>query len=93
MVNSLFVSCAFSRPERTYDTMAAAVQSLGGRCVEIHYALWHIKTDDSAGAVRERLKPALDVNDQLVVIDASNGKAAWINLRKDASGSLRELDL
>jgi len=91
MVNSLFVSCAFSRPERTYDTMAMAIKALGVACVEVHYALWHVKTAQSAVEVCDRLKPALDVNDQLVVIDASNGKAAWINLRKDASGSLHEL--
>ena len=91
MANSLFISCAFSRPERTYDSMAAAIDALGVPSVEIHFALWHIKTTKSAIEVRDRLKPVLDVNDQLVVIDASSGKLAWLNVAQAADRRLREI--
>ena len=91
MAGNLFISCVLHRPERTYDKTAAAIHALDETCVEIHFALWHIRTAQSPAEVRDRLKPALDANDQLIVIDASNGKTAWINLPKKASDSLREL--
>ncbi len=91
MTNNLFISCAFSRPERTYDKMASAVETLGAAWVEVQFGLWHVKSDQTANEIRDRLKPALDVNDQLVVIDASNCRTAWINLNKEASGKLRDL--
>ena len=91
MANSLFISCAFSRPERTYDAMAAAIDALGVPSVEIHFALWHVNTAKSAAEVRERLKLALDVNDQLVVIDSLSGKVAWLHLPQAAEQRLREI--
>ena len=91
MANSVFISCAFSRPERTYDAMAAAIEELGVPCVEIHFALWHVETTKSAAEVRERLKPVLDVNDQLVVIDVMSGKVAWQHLPPAAEQRLREI--
>ena len=93
MTNNLFISCAFSRPERTYDKMASAIETLGEACVEVQFGLWHVKSGQTATEIRDRLKPALDVNDQLVVIDASNCRTAWINLNKEASGKLRDLGL
>jgi hypothetical protein len=92
MGNILFIACAFSRPERTYDRMASAIEALGPASVEIQFGLWHIDSGQTADQVRDRLKPALDVNDQLVVIDASNCRTAWIHLGKEASESLRALD-
>ena len=93
MANSLFISCAFSRPERTYDNMAKAIDSLGVPSVEIHFGLWHIKTTKTVTEVRDRLKPAVDVNDQIVVIDASNAKLAWLQLAQAAERRLREVTL
>ena len=92
MASDLFISCVLNRPERTYDKTAAAIDALDGTCVEIHFALWRISAALSAAEVRDRLKPVLDANDQLIVIDASNDKAAWINLGKKAVDSLRALE-
>lgn len=54
----------------------------------MHFSLWYLNTQLSAGQVRDRIKSALDKNDQLVVIDATNHKMASINLRADASKQL-----
>ena len=91
MANSLFISCAVSRPERTYDKMAAAINALGVPSAEIHFGLWHIKTEKSVTEVRDQLKPVVDVNDQLVVVDASSGKVAWLHLTHAADRRLREI--
>lgn len=69
--------------------MASAIAAAGGACVEVHFGLWHLATDRTAAEIRDRLKPALDVNDQLVVMEVARGGAAWVNLGKNAVASLR----
>jgi len=88
MANSVFISCELNRPEKNYDRVVAAVKSVGDPWTQVHFSLWYLNTPLSAGQVRDRIKSALDKNDQLVVIDATNNKMASINLRADASKQL-----
>ena len=88
MVNSLFISCDLRRPEKNYDRIVAAIQSVGEPWTQVQFTLWYLKTRLSAGQIRDRIKPALDRDDQLVVIDATNNKMASINLRAEASKQL-----
>lgn len=90
MANNLFVSCELFRPEQNYDRVAAAVKSVGDAWTKVQFSLWYLKTPLSARQVCDRVKPALDKNDQLVVIDATNNKVAWINLGAEVSGSLHD---
>jgi hypothetical protein len=88
MGNSLFISCELQRPEKNYDRIAAAIQSVGEPWTQVQFTLWYLQTKLSAGQIRDRIKPALDRHDQLVVIDATNNRMASINLRGDASKQL-----
>lgn len=88
MVNSLFISCELQRPDKNYDRIVAAIQSVGEPWTQAQFTLWYLKTRLSAGQIRDRIKPVLDKNDQLVVIDASNNRMASINLRGEASKQL-----
>jgi hypothetical protein len=45
-----------------------------------NYALWYLKTKLSAGQIRDRIKPALDRNNQLAVIDATNNQPAGASI-------------
>ncbi len=85
MVNSLFISCELQQPGKNYDWIVAAIQSVGAPWTQVQFTL---KTKLSAGQIRDRIKPALDNNDQLVVIDATNNRMASINLRAEASKQL-----
>jgi hypothetical protein len=88
MGNSLFISCELQRPEKNYDRIAAAIRSVGEPWTQVQFTLWYLQTKLSAGQIRDRIKPALDRHDQLVVIDATNNRMASINLRGDASKQL-----
>lgn len=88
MANSLFISCELQRPDKNYDRIVAAIESVGHPWTQVQFTLWYLKTTLSAGQIRDRIKPALDKNDQLIVIDATNNRMASINLRTDASKQL-----
>ena len=89
MNNHVFISFEFNRPDRTYDRVVFVVKSLGETWAEVHFAHWYVNTSLSAHEVCDRLKPVLSDNDKLVVIDATNNKAAWVNLGVDAANHLR----
>ena len=88
MANSLFIPCELERPDKNYDRIVAAIQSVGEPWTQVQFTLWYLKTRLSAGRIRDRIKPAFDKNDQLAVIDATNNRMASINLRADASKQL-----
>jgi hypothetical protein len=76
------------RPDNNLYRIVAAIQPVGEPWTQVQFRLWCLKTRLSAGQIRARIKPALDKNDQLVVIDATNNGMASINLRADASKRL-----
>lgn len=88
MPNSLFIACELQRPDKSYDRIVAAIQSVGEPWTQVQFTLWYLNTKLSAGQIRDRIKPALDKNDQLVVIDATNNGLASINLRAQTSKQL-----
>ncbi|MBI3045400.1 MAG: hypothetical protein HYY78_21530 [Betaproteobacteria bacterium] len=90
MANDIFISFEFNRPDRTYDRVVHAFKSLCESCVEIHYGHWYLNTPQTAAQVCDRLKTVLADNDKLIVVDATNNKAAWINLGAEAVRRLRE---
>ena len=91
MPTNLFVSCELNRPEKGYDRLVSAIKSLGDAWSEVHFGLWSLKTSQSAVQVRDRLKPALEHDDKLVIIDAAGGKVAWLNLDAKAAQGLHDL--
>lgn len=88
--NNVFISLEFNRPDRTYDRVVHAVSTLGGSWVELHFAHWYVETRYSAAEVRDRLKTVLDKEDKLIVVDATNNQAAWLNLSPAAAARLAE---
>ncbi len=90
MSNKLFISFEFNRPDRTYDRVVLAIKSLDESCTEVHFAHWHVNTPLSAQQVCDRVKSVLEESDKLIVIDATNNKAAWINLDEKTARRLRD---
>jgi hypothetical protein len=45
MANSLFISCELQRPEKNYDRIVAAIQSVGEPWTQWQFTLWYLKTD------------------------------------------------
>jgi hypothetical protein len=88
-MNNLFVSYDLISPGQNYDEVVAAIKSLGS-WAKVHYSLWYVKSAHSASKAAEIVRAAQDVNDSLIVIDASNNNAAWYNLKPEVEKHLKE---
>ena len=91
MANNLFVSCELFRPEKNYDRIDLAINSICDISVKVHFSLWCLKTSLSAKQVCDQIKSAFDKNDSLIVIDTTNNQAAWINLKPEALKCLQDM--
>ncbi len=70
------VSYDLGQPNRNYEALTKKIQSYGTRA-KVLESLWLIKTTDTASAVMEHLKGAIDKDDKLVVIEI---KRHWSTL-------------
>lgn len=57
----------------------AALENLGSVC-DLGPNLWLVRTQHSAGVVRNTLSQTLERGDRFVVIDATRDRLAWFNL-------------
>ena len=53
--------------------------------------VWILSTEQSVGAVRNRLMQEIGKTDALFVVDASRGKAAWFNFGPEADSRIRRI--
>ena len=89
MANNLHISYDLHEPGKNYDRVIAAVKSLGG-WAKIHYSFWYVKSALTADQARDALVRALDSNDSVYVVDATNNRAAWHNIPNDSSNYIRD---
>ena len=67
-----------------------AIRNLGPSS-RISGSCWLLKTDKSAGAIRNALVPLMANSDKLLVIDTSRSKLAWFNLGPEADSKIRKV--
>jgi hypothetical protein len=84
MANNLFISYDLFVPGQGYDKVAAAIKSLG-TWAKVQMSLWYVKSNHSANRAAEIVWAAMDANDSLIVIDATNNNAVWYNLTPEVS--------
>ena len=84
MANNLHISYDLHNPDKNYDRVIAAVKSLGS-WAKIHYSYWYVKSNLTAAQARDAMKAAMDANDSVYVVDATNNSAAWHNISPDAA--------
>lgn len=84
MANNLFVSYDLYNPGQNYEKVAAAIKSLGNS-IKVQLSLWYVKSNYDASQARDIVGKAIDTNDNLIVIDATNNKAAMKNLKPEIS--------
>jgi len=75
MANNLHVSYDLKEPGKNYDRVIAAAKQLGS-WAKVHYSFWYVKSDLTAAQARDALVRALDSNDSVYVVDATNDVAA-----------------
>lgn len=89
MGNNLFISYDLSAPAKSYERTIAAIKSLG-LWAHIQSSVWYVKSGCSAAKAAEIVRAAMDPDDTLLVIDASNRDACWYNLSPDLSQLIKD---
>lgn len=89
MANNVHVSYDLFAPEKNYERVIAKIKTLGS-WAKIHKSHWYLKTALDAGQVRDAVWAAMDSNDSLYVVDATNNVAAWENIDETVARHIRD---
>lgn len=74
-MKSYLIGYDLNKSGQDYTTLIEKIKTLGSwwHCLD---STWIIKSDSTAAAIRDILKPLIDSNDELLVV-ALTGEAAW----------------
>ena len=89
MANNLHISYDLITPGQNYQSVIAKIKELGN-WAKIGYSFWYVNSTYTASEARDHIVVALDANDKLYVVDASNGVAAWHNISDQVSQFVRD---
>jgi len=87
-MNTLLIGYDLNKAGKNYDGLVTAVKA----CPDWwHYldSTWLVKTVSTAEAMRSKLSPYIDGDDELLVINVTGDAAAWLGFNKQASEWLR----
>lgn len=88
MANNLHISYDLRDPGQNYEKVIERIKQLGS-WAKIHYSFWYVNSASTASQVVDFLKPALDANDRVYVVDATNNVAAWNYLPADVDAAIK----
>lgn len=71
-------------PEQNYSDLIKAIKRYRGWC-RLMPATWQIRTSETPGQVRDKLKRHISSNDKLYVVDVTGQSWAAYNLANDAA--------
>jgi hypothetical protein len=72
-----------------YDGLVQAIQSLGAWWHHLE-TIWIVRCAHEPGEIRDRLKPHIGMEDQLLIIDISGDAAGWIGINETGSKWLND---
>lgn len=78
-MNNLLVSFELLEPVQN-EAAVLGVLKKAGASVRVRHSFWYVRTALEAAALAEAVRAVLDAYDNVVVIDATNDRAAWVNL-------------
>jgi len=84
MANNLHISYDLYEEGQNYAKVIEAIKSLGS-WAKIHKSYWYVKSNHSAKQAAEIVWNAMDSNDTVYVVDATNNVASWHNLKDEVS--------
>lgn len=88
MANNLHISYTLYTPGQDYPEIIQKIQTLG-RWAKIHPSFWYVNSTLTAKQALDALRPTIDSNDSLYVVDATNNMAVWYNLPDDVQDQIR----
>lgn len=89
MANNLFVSYDLYNPGQNYEKVADAIKSLGN-WAKVQKSFWYANSNHTASTAASLVWAAMDKNDSLIVVDATNNNAVWYNLDPQVSQFIKD---
>ena len=78
MANNLFISYDLIK-DKNYDAVISKIKTLGD-WTKFHYSYWYVNSNHTTESAAKAVWSAMDADDKLIVVDATNGQAYWYNL-------------
>lgn len=88
MANNLFISYDLNTPGQDYSNVIEAIKSLG-TWAKVQKSVWYVSSRLGAEGAAKKVRPHMDQNDSLIVIDATNKDAYWFNLPDEVSKQIQ----
>jgi len=89
-MNNLIISYDLQQPGQNYPAVARAVKLLGD-WAKLQQSVWYVTSSFDAFAARSILMKALDANDKLLVVDATNNAFAAIGVPHSLGRSMESV--
>jgi hypothetical protein len=88
MANNLFVTYDLIK-NKDYEAVHKAIQSLGN-WAKVTESNWYVNSAYTSQQAFDIVKKAIDSDDKLIVVDATNNYAVWINLPSNVSAQIKD---
>lgn len=86
---NILIGYDLNRDGQDYQRLTDKIKTLGAWWHHLD-STWIVQTTLSAVAVRDALKPFIDTNDELLVVDITGDQAAWSGFKQSGSNWLKE---
>lgn len=88
-MNTYLICYDLNRPGKDYPKLIDKIKAIGSNWWHYLDSTWIVRSEMTATAIRDALKPYIDANDELLVIK-SGKEAAWTGFDERGSNWLRE---
>ena len=88
-MNTLLVGYDLNKAGKNYEGLIEEIKKASTWWHHLD-STWLVKSDESSKEVRDRLKPYLDADDELLVINVTGDAAAWAGFSDRGSKWLKE---
>ncbi|WP_395165357.1 hypothetical protein [Klebsiella variicola] len=88
MANNLFVTYDLIKT-KNYPAVHDAIKSLGS-WAKVTESNWYVNSNYSAQDAAKKVMAAMDNDDKLIVVDATNNSASWYNLTKEVENHIKD---
>lgn len=75
-MNTLLIGYDLNKVGQNYENLIAQIKAMGAWWHHLD-STWLVKTSETHTSARDRLRPHIDRNDELLVIDVTGDAAAW----------------
>ena len=88
MANNLFVTYDLIKT-KNYPAVYEAIKSLGV-AVKVTESNWYVNSHYNSEQAAQIVHKAMDSDDKLIVVDATNNYAYWYNIRKAVENHIQD---